>query len=241
MKRQHTFLAVLTAVLALSIGVSVFAQQPAGLFFRETVTVVPSCLPNPAEKGAHPEVLGSYLQADGEIAFTPQCLVSSNLEVTLHGTGKGELKLAHIASPPVYIWSGLVHSGSWAVTFKDKGNYVDLSGPAAKIRWSTREAGFHQLRPVLKLADGTFLVGDYAEGGTGDWKDNEFPIGNVHWRGLDADRMVETPDGKIKDHVDLSKVDEVGFTDLTIGAGHGSGGASRVQWIEVYGKPVKRG
>ena len=37
---------------------------------------------------------------------------------------------------------------------------------------------------------------------------------------------------------DLSKVDEIGFTDLM--AGGRSDACSRVDWIEVYGKPVKR-
>jgi len=36
----------------------------------------------------------------------------------------------------------------------------------------------------------------------------------------------------------LSKVDEIGFVDLTPGSGHGQGGYSDVGWIEVYGKPV---
>src|SRR5215471_21149130 len=39
---------------------------------------------------------------------------------------------------------------------------------------------------------------------------------------------------------DLSKVDEIGFVDLTPGSGHGLGGFSDVGWIEVYGKPIKR-
>ena len=40
---------------------------------------------------------------------------------------------------------------------------------------------------------------------------------------------------------DLSKVDEIGFTDLGAGAGHGAvGGNVAIDWIEVYGEPVKR-
>jgi hypothetical protein len=35
-------------------------------------------------------------------------------------------------------------------------------------------------------------------------------------------------------------VDEIGFTDMMQGSGHGSGGWSRIDWIEVYGAPVKR-
>jgi hypothetical protein len=40
--------------------------------------------------------------------------------------------------------------------------------------------------------------------------------------------------------MDLSKVDEIGFTDLMPGSGHGDGGYSDLGWIEVYGKPVPR-
>ena len=39
-------------------------------------------------------------------------------------------------------------------------------------------------------------------------------------------------------NLNLSKVDEIGFVDLTPGSGHGQGGYSDVGWIEVYGKPV---
>jgi hypothetical protein len=37
----------------------------------------------------------------------------------------------------------------------------------------------------------------------------------------------------------LSRVEEIGFTELMRGGGHGASG-SRVDWIEVYGKPVPR-
>jgi hypothetical protein len=40
--------------------------------------------------------------------------------------------------------------------------------------------------------------------------------------------------------VDLSKVDEVGFIDLTPGSGHGFGGYSSLGFIEVYGRAVAR-
>jgi hypothetical protein len=43
-----------------------------------------------------------------------------------------------------------------------------------------------------------------------------------------------------KTNVDLARVDEIGFTDLSAGAGHGAEGNSGLDWIEVYGNPVKR-
>ena len=45
-----------------------------------------------------------------------------------------------------------------AVTLRHKTSNVDLSG-FAKMGWVTRVSGFHVVRPVVKLADGTWLVG----------------------------------------------------------------------------------
>jgi hypothetical protein len=81
-------------------------------------------------------------------------------------------------------------------------------------------------------------VGDHADGSTLDWHQDEFSLGDVRWRKLNIAKVVTTGDW-VKDP-DLSKVDEVGFTDLLPGSGHGAGGWSDVGAIEVYGKPVKR-
>ena len=49
-----------------------------------------------------------------------------------------------------------------ALALRHRDNYVDLTG-LAKIRWRTKQTGFHVIRPIVKLADGTWLVGDYGE------------------------------------------------------------------------------
>jgi len=46
--------------------------------------------------------------------------------------------------------------------------------------------------------------------------------------------------GSWVENPDLSKVDEVGFADLTPGSGVGWGGFVNVGRIEVYGIPMKR-
>ena len=61
-------------------------------------------------------------------------------------------------SDPPNLWTGVC--GPVAVTLRDKNNYVDLSG-LARMRWVTRVSGFHVVRPVVKLADGTLLIGDH--------------------------------------------------------------------------------
>ena len=171
-------------------------------------------------------------------------LENPNLELKLYGTGSVDVRIVIHTTPkddPTYIWSGSA-PGNWALTMRDHNNYVDLSGPVAKIRWRTKEAGFNLLRPVVKLADGTYLVGSHTESFTQDWLETEFSLADVQWRRLDPDNVVtwRTVAGYYE-KPDLSRVDEVGFTDLTRGSGGGAGGGSRIDWMEVYGNPVKRG
>jgi len=170
-------------------------------------------------------------------------MTGSNLELKLYGPGSSDVRIVHHQSPeddPTYIWSGSAPA-NWAVTIRDRNNYVDLSGSVAKIRWRTKEAGFHLLRPVLKLADGTFLVGSHVESYAQDWLETEFALADVRWRVLDEKNVVESRmEAGWKSNPDLTRVDEVGFTDLTRGSGGGPGGGSRVDWIEVYGFPLAR-
>lgn len=136
-----------------------------------------------------------------------------------------------------HVWTGLCNPAC-GVTLKMKDNYMDLSG-RARITWFSRTSGFHQIRPMVKLADGTTLVGDFAdENNTFDYRIVDFHLAPVRWMVLDTETL--TTKGFLLPEVDLSKVDEVGFVDLTPGSGHGFGGFSNVGWIEVYGKPVPR-
>lgn len=143
-------------------------------------------------------------------------------------------------SDPPNLWTG-VCPGPVAATLRDRNNYADLTG-LARIRWTTRTSGFHVVRPVVKLADGTWLVGDYGEGLASSnstlFLDSEFSIATVRWLALDMSRV--TTRGTWVEKADLSKVDEVGFADLLPGSGHGWGGFVNVARIEVYGTPVKR-
>lgn len=144
-----------------------------------------------------------------------------------------------VRNPP-NLWTGVCGSPV-AATLRDRRNYVDLTG-LARIRWVTRVSGFHVLRPVLKLADGTWLVGDYAEGAASSnstlFLESEFAIASVRWLALDIDRVVTR--GTWVEHPDLGRVDEIGFADLMAGSGHGWGGFVNLGQIEVYGKTVPR-
>ena len=111
---------------------------------------------------------------------------------------------------------------------------MDLTG-LAKVRWRTKQSGFRNLRLTLKLASGMWLVSDYAEGPTVDWHESEFAIAGIGWRRMNIETIVE---GLWVEKPDLGKVDEIGWTELAPGGN--TPASSRVDWIEVYGKPVKR-
>jgi hypothetical protein len=56
---------------------------------------------------------------------------------------------------------------------RDTNNYLDLRGPA-KIRLRTRTRSLHQIRLIVKLADGTMLAADYVEPESSYWRETEF-------------------------------------------------------------------
>jgi hypothetical protein len=63
----------------------------------------------------------------------------------------------------------------------------------------------------------------------------EFNLADITWYELDITTMVE---GSPVTNPNLSKVDEIGFTDLMRGGQ--SIACSRLDWIEVYGYATRR-
>jgi hypothetical protein len=134
------------------------------------------------------------------------------------------------------IWAG--SCGQVTVTLRDKNNFVDLSN-RGRVIWRTYVSGFHTARIVVKLADGTFLVGDPGTG-TPDVMhiENEVVLSSLRWLKLDVPQTVTR--GTWVEKPDLSKVDEIGWAQLMPGSGHGVGGFVAVSKFEVWGKPVPR-
>jgi hypothetical protein len=168
-------------------------------------------------------------------------VANPNLELTLHGPSGAEIQLVAVRDNsdlyPMNLWTGTTTTPS-AATLRDRNRFVDLSDPLAKIRWTMRSSGFHQIRPVVKLADGTWLIGDRATGPSLDFNLADVSIADLRWMRLDIERVVTV--GDWVEHPDLGRVDEVGFADLMPGSGHGPGGYVNVGRIEVYGRPVPR-
>lgn len=168
---------------------------------------------------------------------TQDHVVNPDLVLTRHGPGAAQIKKSHHDKPaddPFYIWSGDTQA-NWAVSLRHRTSLIDLSGPS-KIRWRAKQSGFRQLRVIVKLADGTWLVSDEFDGESSDWRVREFNLTDLRWRQLNIARVSE---GRWVPNPDLRRVDEIGFTDLM--AGGGTPASSRLDWIEVYGRAVARG
>ena len=194
-------------------------------------------------------VLKEYFQRgpteENEHSVAPMNLTNPNLEITVYGKDAKNVMISGAGANPINLWTGLT-TDPVAVLLRDKGNYLDLTG-LARIRWVTRASGFHVVRPVVKLADGTMLVGDHAESHTTAFLESEFTLLDLRWVKLDPNRIVTTgvygaagDAAAWVERPDLTKVDGVGFADLMPGSGHGSGGWVNVTHIEVYGKAVPR-
>jgi hypothetical protein len=236
---------VLAAVAILGLGLSLLGQQAAP---------VPKDKPKVAQLLFREDFKPG---AEHEVQFTPDLLTNPNLELKKYGPGakigskdQSGLLISNELDPATgkmqsLVWTGVVQ-GPWAVMLRDKNNILDLRD-TGKIHWRIRPRQFHELRLLIKLTDGTLLAADYAEPGSTYSRESEMFLSDVpRWRTLNPETMAEAkpkPGSGIWSYdVDLSKVDEIGFSDLQAGAGHGAvGGNTAVDWIEVYGQPVKRG
>ena len=235
----RTTLFALVAVALLAIDAAAQAQQPAG----GRAAGAPAGRAGGAGRGAGRPPLflkeeWKQTPANDEHPISQESVGSPNLELKLYGPTGKEILLTGRAgdeSNPIHPWTGMCTTPC-GLALRDRTNFADLTG-LARIRWNTKTSGFHQVRPMVKLADGNWYVGDRVDASTRDWLVTEFNLADVRWLKLDIDRAVTTGNFVT---IDLSKVDEIGFVDLMPGSGHGPGGWIDVAQFEVYGKPVPR-
>ena len=254
MLRRSMLLGVLCVTAA-----SALAQAPPRppLFFREDWSK------NPA-----PRNCANLHDAKCEPALTQAAISNpNNIELKVYGGGKPRMENGEVLGAVLIQGAGLftgMAEESYAVTFRDKNNYVDLSG-LGRIRWELRASGLNVVHPVIRLADGTWLLGEHADGGNQFERHTfEHTVSEQRWIRLDIEKVmtlgprqpepVDRAKANILEQefaaargvwlesrqVDLTKVDVFGFADLMRGSGHGYGGYIGMGTIEVYGKPVPR-
>jgi hypothetical protein len=180
-----------------------------------------------------------FLNEPNETPVTMASIQNKALRFSLWGPGANMVGKSWHASPKDesgYIWTGSC-TQICGFTLFDPAAYLDLR-ELAKITWRTKSTGFHQLRLMIKLADGKVLVGDKTEPVSRDWHVSEMTIADIEWHELNTKTMTDYPVVKAPD---LSRVAEIGWTDLMAGSGHGTpGGSTRVDWFEVYARKVPR-
>lgn len=214
MEESHLNKSLFITIIGLFISIPLteaYSQIKSELFFREDWRETPPATP-----------------------ITQEHVANQDLILNLYGTDTDNIRKSNHDKPaddPFYVWSGRSEE-NWAVTLKNNESQVDLT-ERASIKWRTKQSGMRCLYPILKLADGQWLIGDQCNGQSNDWRVTEFIIDDLKWRSLNIKQLIE---GRLVEDPDLSRVTEVGFTDLMRGGG--SRASSRLDWIEVYGKTV---
>jgi hypothetical protein len=175
-------------------------------------------------------------------------LGNKNLTLHLYGDTAGIRKTFHETED--YTYTGETRS-NWMITVSDPTSYFDMRLPG-KVMLRTRNTGFRQTHVAIRTADGNYYVSEEGSGESRAWMNRDYILQDLHWRSL---TMEDTPSNaasatRPKDparHVivaagvatpDLSRVAEIGFTDLMPGGFIPS--TTRVNAWAVYGKKVAR-
>jgi hypothetical protein len=166
--------------------------------------------------------------------FTPSVVTNDRIEAKLYGPDAHVIRAAQHEGR-IDLWTGLATSPV-AVTLRDKRNYVDLTG-LARLRWLVRTNAIHTLYPVVKLADGTLIVGNHGISTDGEFLQVEVAFGDMKWFKLDPAKVVVMTEMM---KPDLSKVDEVGLVTLAPAGGHGIAGSANLSAVELFAKAVAR-
>ena len=175
----------------------------------------------------------------------------SNKSMVLHiyGNAAEIRKTTHAAQDEHYTYTGETQS-NWAITLSDPKTNWDLSGDG-KFRMVTRSSGFRTTHIFLKTTDGKYFVSEEGSPDSSAWITRDYIFRDLTWRNV---MMTDTPTNASNNREpnpkrvpiiatnratpDLTKVEEVGFTDLSEGGWIPS--TSRVRSWEVWGKPVPK-
>lgn len=212
---------------------SVGTADANGLVYRMSWKRTPAARPVDQQQVGHPDIV-----------------------LGLHGPGAGRLKKSHhdeIEGDPYYLWSGTC-DGAWAVSFRHRRVLIDVSR-GGRVRWRARQSGAHRLHLIVKPMDRPWIVSELSDGASAGWREFTIELAGTEWCEFDlamaaARGPVRAPDAaRVPSHGGrppstgdrvprLDFVDAVGVTDFQPGGG--SDACSRLDWLEVWGRPVAR-
>ncbi|MEO8257538.1 MAG: hypothetical protein ABI868_09370 [Acidobacteriota bacterium] len=212
----------------------------------------PAAAPGPRPAPPPPPALlfRMTLQNDTRLPLAQPSITTPDVDLQLYGDGKNIVVATGQGANFPRLFFGLCQ-GPCGFTLRDRSSAFDLRGRAS-IRLTTIVSGFHRVRPLIKLADGTLLIGDQAEGSTADYHQYDISFSDCRWLRLDPVRGVTLGGAWVVP--DLSRVDEVGYFDVIPGSGAWpaagqpvekqpappAGGWIAVSAFELWGQPVKR-
>ncbi|HXH25633.1 MAG TPA: hypothetical protein VNI78_10310 [Vicinamibacterales bacterium] len=190
------------------------------------------------------------LRNEARVPLTQQAITTPNADLQRYGDGRNIIVATGSGPELPRLFFGLC-TGPCGFTLKERGNYLDLTG-RAKVRFTTIVSGFHRVRPIVKIADGTLLICDQAQGSTADWHRYDISFADCRWLRLHPARGVTL--GATWVPADLSRVDEVGLFDILPGSGEWTlpgqpvekqppppaGGWIAISTFEVWGQRVPR-
>jgi hypothetical protein len=171
----------------------------------------------PADPPPRPQLLFNMtLENETRLPLSQDTVTTPDVDLQLYGDGKDIIVAVGKGPYAPHTFNGLCDRPC-GMTLRDRNNYFDLRGNA-NMKLTTLVSGFHRVRPLIKLADGTVLIGDQAEGSTADWHPYEISFRDVRWLALDPKLGVTLGETWVQ-NPDLSKVDEVGYFDVIPGSG----------------------
>ena len=199
-------------------------------------TQKPGMAPRPPLLFSEPWRLPPYTgeQTDENMRFTPAVVTNPRIEAKLYGPDAKVIRAA-VHEERIDLWNGMATSPV-AITLRDRRNYVDLSD-ASRLRWTVRTNAIHLLHPVVRLADGQFLVGDRGINTHGEFLTVEVAFSGMRWYGLDPVNVVVLTEVI---NPNLRMVDEVGLAMLLPGGGHGIAGSANLSTVELFAYPIPR-
>lgn len=172
-----------------------------------------------------------------------------NKHLTLHIYGNADHIRKTFHPDEDYTYTGETVA-NWALTVSDPRVHWDLTRDG-RLRLKTRNSGYRFLHVVIKTADGRYFVSEEGAGESTAWIETDFILSDLRWRNL---LMTDTPTNASNRRApdpkripivptsrgtpDLSRVEEVGFSDLMPGGWIPS--TSRVNAFTLYGKATPR-
>ena len=140
-----------------------------------------------AQPAPAPVLLFTFtLENDQRLPLAQNTVTTPNVDLQHYGDGRNIVVATGKGPNFPRLFFGLC-KGPCGFTVRDRSNAFDLRGRAS-IRFTTIVSGFHRVRPLIKLADGTLLIGDQAEGSTADYHQYDISFSDCRWLRLRSDQ-----------------------------------------------------